>query len=315
MTSLPRVARAAWITILSVLVWVAPGDAGTEAPLRVAATIFPVADMVRNVGGDHVSVSVLLPAGASPHTFDPRPSQIRVLSEARLLFEIGAGLEPWADDLARAAGSRDLTVVQLSEGIELLGLDAPQELAADHDHPISHANPHVWLDPVHTISMVHRIAETLAEMDPAHASSYFQNASRYMEELVGLHEEIRRTTAEFASRRYVAFHPAWAYFARRYGLEPAGIIEESPGREPSPRHLQKILRAIRSYDIGAVFAEPQLSSKAADVIAAEAGVEVVVLDPLGGEGLEGRASYLALMRYNLSKMARALGRAREPSGG
>lgn len=284
-----------------------PASSFGEEPVRVVASIFPIADLVRAVGAERVSVAVLLPAGASPHTFEPRPSQIRLMSEASVFFQVGAGLEAWAGDLARASGNPNLRTVRLSEGLDLLGPGGELE----HGHARDHANPHLWLDPVNAVAMVERIALTLAEVDPASESVFLTNALTYTHDLVGLHEEIRRAIETFEQKKYVAFHPAWAYFARRYGLEPAGIIQETPGKEPTPRHLERIVRAIRSYGIPAVFAEPQLDPKAAQVIAGEAGVKVAFLDPLGGENLKGRDSYLRLMRYNLSQMAGVFGRRAE----
>jgi zinc transport system substrate-binding protein len=111
----------------------------------------------------------------------------------------------------------------------------------------------------------------------------------------------------FRIRKYVAFHPAWSYFARRYGLEEVGVIQESPGREPTPRHIENLIRAIEAFGIQAVFAEPQLNPTAAEAIAAEAGVKVLILDPLGGPDLPGRDSYIGLMEYNLEIMRRAMG--------
>lgn len=295
-----------WLTPL----W-SPVALRAQEPLPVVTSIFPVADLVRNVGREHVSVTVLLPAGASPHTFDPRPSQVRQVAEARILFEIGAGLEAWADKLATASGNPNLQVVHLSEGIPLIGASGDPPSPAGHDHRDAHVNPHIWLDPLNAVSMVKTIAFALAEADPARESVYLENALSYTGDLVALHEEIRCSVDALATRRYVAFHPAWTYFAERYGLEPAGIIEESPGREPSPKHLERIISAIRSYGIPVVFAEPQLNPKAASVIAEEAAVELLFLDPLGGEALNGRDSYLALMRHNLSLMVRAMGRQSE----
>jgi zinc transport system substrate-binding protein len=296
------------VVLVSVLIagCLLSGWVSADETIPVVASIFPVTDLVRNVGGELVSVTTLLPPGASPHTFDPKPSQVRNVSEARVVFEIGAGLEIWADKLARASGNRDLRIVPLSEGIHLLGPGDGYGRGV-RQQATPHANPHIWLDPVHAISMVKRIASVLAEMDRAHETIYFRNAIDYILEILIFHEEARRTIDDFRTKKYVALHPAWAYFANRYGLQPAGIIEESPGKEPTPKHLEKIIAALRRYGIPAVFAEPQLNPKAAEVISKETGAEIVLLDPLGGENIEGRDSYLNLMRYNLSEMKRVLG--------
>lgn len=278
-----------------------------DGPIPVVATIFPVADWVRNVAGDRASVTVLLPPGASPHTFDPKPSRIREISRARVFFQIGAGLELWAGRVVQAAGNRRMEVVRLADGMDLLCSGDDDHCTDNPGDPDHAANPHVWLDPQYAEKMVKRIEEVLSGVDPAGADAYRRNADAYVMQLRSLDADIRETVAAFAVKKYVAFHPAWAYFSKRYGLEPVGIIEESPGKEATPAHLERIVSAVREYGIPAVFAEFQLNPKAAEVIARETGARVAFLDPLGGEGLKGRDSYLALMRYNLREMEKVLG--------
>jgi zinc transport system substrate-binding protein len=265
-------------------------------PIKVAAGIYPVADMARNVGGRHVEVTAILPPGASPHTFEPAPSAMREFSRARLFIRVGAGLEFWAEKLVATAG-RGLKVVTLSEGMQLLGSD-------EHGHGAEHANPHVWLDPVLAMEMVRKIEKALSDIDPANSADYRRNADNYVKEIKVLDEEIRRAVASFRVRSFVSFHAAWDYFARRYGLQGAGVIQEAPGREPGPRKIEALIKEVRARGIRAVFAESQFSPRAAEVIAREAGVKVVVLDPEGGA--PGRETYLKMMRFNLERMSEAM---------
>src|SRR5439155_8240531 len=118
--------------------------------------------------------------------------------------------------------------------------------------------------------------------------------------------ELRERISRFTLHEIVTFHAAWDYFARRYGLTVLASIEESPGREPGPRAIAGIVRLVREKGLRAVFAEPQFPPKAAEAIAAECGVRVLVLDPLGGEGVPGRGDYPSLMRYNVAVMEEAL---------
>ncbi|MGA8178820.1 MAG: metal ABC transporter substrate-binding protein, partial [Desulfobacterales bacterium] len=258
--------------------------------IPVIASIYPVADMVRQVGGDHVKVTCVLPPGASPHTFEPKPSLVRAFSSARIFFMIGAGLEFWADKFIKLAGPNLMTVV-LSRGVDLI-------VSTEHDHERhSHekeaptlknepavANPHIWLDPVIAKSMVDKITAALCKVDPAHLAYYNQRSRNYLKELDRLDHLIARTTARFKNKKFVAFHASWDYFARQYGLEPAGVIEAAPGRNPTPLQIKKIIAAIKQYHIRAVFAEPQLNPRAAEIIAREAHVKVLLLDPIGGPG-------------------------------
>jgi zinc transport system substrate-binding protein len=271
------------------------------ARIPVVASIVPLGDLVRQVGGDRVQVRVLLPPGASPHTFEATPDAVREFAGARLFFQVGAGLESWAAALVQAAGG--VRTVTLSEGMDLIRLAGGHEPPGDA-RTREPGNPHLWLDPLLALRMTGAIERALGEADPAGASVYRANAEAYGRSLRELDAEIRRTVSGFRVRSFVSFHPAWDYFARRYGLVQAGVIEESPGRDPTPRQLAAIVAAIRAAGIRAVFAEPQLNPKPAEVIAREAGVRVVILDPQGG--LPGRETYLDLMRWNLARMREAM---------
>lgn len=269
---------------------------GSGEKLRVVASIAPLADFARQVGRDNVEVTLLLPPGASPHTYEPVPRMVREISKARIFIKIGAGLEFWADKLM-AASAGGITTVTCSEGIQLLR-------GEDHDHALSDVNPHIWLDPVLSMKIVEKIAAAFSEADPAHAPFYRKNAKDYISKLAVLDREISQEVKTFRTRDYVTFHPAWDYFARRYGLRVAGVIEEAPGKEPSPRHVQRIIVAIRRLKTRVVFAEPQFSPRMAHAIAQQAGARVLMLDPVGGG--KGRKTYIDLMKYNLAVMEKAM---------
>ena len=317
------------ILLAGLILWSCSGPSPDRGRLAVTASIFPLADVVKAIGGQAVEVDVLIPPGASPHVFEPPPEVYRRFSKARLFVMVGAGLEFWAEKLIEANAGKDLRVLRAADGVELIE-------TADHDHhrtahggtasaddsaggqalsgqetsihqQVHHAgNPHVWLDPLLVEDLAGRICRALSELDPEHSEEYSRNLSRFRKHLAELHQEIESTTARFSVREFVAFHPSWSYFARRYGLREVGIIQRSPGRNPTPRQIEEIVAAVRRYRIRAVFAEPQFNRTAARAIAEEAGVEVLILDPLGGPARPGRDSYLALMRHNLSIMQEAM---------
>lgn len=270
-------------------------------PLPVIASIFPVADMVQQVGGEHVSVVTVIPAGASPHAFEPSPGLVKKITSARIFFKIGAGLEFWWEKIVQNAEIRPVEVV-LSDGVNLIeashshhehskGADAPGE---SHE-----GNPHVWLDPVIAADMVSKIADSLILADPAHADFYRNRWRQFLAELEALDRDIRAAVSRFTSRWYISAHSAWDYFARRYGLESAGAIEASPGRQPAPREISALVARIKEHQIRSVFAEPQLNSQLAAVVAREAGIPVVFLDPVGDPQSVDRNTYIRLMRTNL----------------
>jgi zinc transport system substrate-binding protein len=258
-----------------------------EKSLVVAVSINPLASLARHVGGDRVDILRLVPPGASPHTFEPAPSQVARMGDADVFFLIGLGLEFWADDLVSAVDKPELVVVRTSQGIE----------------PIEH-NHHVWLDPTHAISQVELIRDTLKNVDPDGAEEYESNASRFIDELRNLDREIRAEIDQWSQKSFIAFHPAWVYFARRYGLTQAAVVEETPGHEPSAHELTHVIETAKRLGARAVFAEPQLPPAEAETIAEESGAKVLFLDPLGGT--KAPDDYIGLIRYNVETMAGAM---------
>jgi zinc transport system substrate-binding protein len=147
------------------------------------------------------------------------------------------------------------------------------------------------------------ICDASMRADPAGAEMYRANADRYIGELRALDKEIRDAVATFSTRKFIAFHAAWVYFARDYGLEQAAVIERSPGQEPSPAEIGEVVKTAKAIGAKAIFAEPQFPTKAAEVIAAESGARVLFLNPLG---LPPNYRYLDLMRHNLAEIGKAL---------
>lgn len=262
-------------------------------PAKVVVTIYPLADWAREVGGEHVDVATLLRPGANPHTYEPSPRDSLLIAQSRLLFSIGLGLEDWIDDLALAAGPKGPRVVKLGETL-------PQEklLAGD---------PHVWLDPDLAAAMVEKMAVAMGEADPAHAAEYADRAKRYGARLRALAEKCAQRLAGLPVRKAVVHHPAFGYLFRRCGIELAGAVEESPGKEPSSVHLAALVETMRREGLRVIFVEPRASGKPAEVVAREVGARLVMLDDLGDPGDPKRATYISLIEYNVERIAAALG--------
>lgn len=273
--------------------------------VNVVVSIYPLRDIVQQVGGSRVNVNFMVPPGASPHTFEPTASDMAKINKSKMFVIIGSGLEFWADKAIKAAGGRNTRVIVLSKGMPLIHEDHDHERHGGH-HDDEIADPHIWLDPLLVKDMAQKIADNLGEIDPVNRPYYLARAEGFKKELDKLHIEITNSVKTFRAREYVTFHPAWNYFSRRYGLKVMGVIEESPGKEASPRHIAGIIRAIKRSGAKAVFAEPQFNPKIAEVIAKEAGARVLFLDPIGSPDLQGRDSYLALMRYNLTILQEAM---------
>ena len=261
--------------------------------LLVAASIAPLADFVHQVGGDKVEVFTIIPPGANPHTFELTPGLMKKMTKTDLLVYNGAGLEFWLDKVIdNVPGHKAVFAAK--------GLDIHDAVHASH----AEGNPHVWLNPQHAIHQVKRISLALADVDPVNKEYYENNAVLYVKLLEVLDQDIQKMVDSWAQKRFVCFHPAWNYFAERYGLVQAGVIEKRAGMEQSPNDIAEIIQVIKSIGAKAVFVEAQFPSRVAEMIAAESGIGVVPLDPLGGS--QEITNYVELMRYNVAQMAQVL---------
>jgi ABC-type Zn uptake system ZnuABC Zn-binding protein ZnuA len=268
-------------------------------PLQVLATIEPIAMIARELAGERVAVSALVPPGASPHTFDPRPGDVARLADATLVIAVGGDLDDWTQRLLGASG-------RPVETLTLLELPSLAPLPAADTEPGAR-DPHVWLDPIRVRDVLApAIAERLAALDPAHAADTAARLTDLQTRLTRLDAELRAALAG-PHRGYVAFHAAWRYFGARYGLEEIGVVEEAPGEEPSPRELADLATAARAAGVRAILVEPQLDPRMARTLAAEFGGTTVLVDPNGDPTDPERAGYEALLRFNARAFARALG--------
>jgi zinc transport system substrate-binding protein len=276
------------------------------ATVRVVATIYPIADIVRQIGGGAVEVVTLLPPGASPHTFEPTPAQMRQVAEARVFVRVGAGLDSWTDKLL-AGRSPTLTVVTLSDGVPLLGLTHEREHAGAPAAGASGGDPHIWLDPVLVRDqLVPAISAALAAVAPEQREVFDSGAARFRASLTGLDADIRTELAPLTNRNFIGFHAAWRYFGERYDLHQVAVVEAFPGKEPSAREIAGVVEHARAAHVHAILIEPQMNPRIAEQIARDCGARTVLVDELGAPNLPGRSQYIDLMRYNSRVFAEAL---------
>lgn len=272
------------------------GAPSGDARPVVVASIYPIGDLAGLMAGDLVRVEVLLPAGASPATFDVTPKQLRDLQDGNLFLMIGGGLDEWVARLPERAGHQT-TVVRLSDGIPLL---------AGGGHEGS-GNPHVWLDPILVRDhLLPRMEEALAGVAPAGAGQIHLRTSQLADSLTELDGEIRAALAPLEHRAFLSTHAAWSYYAARYGLEEVGVIHAHPGQDPSSREMVQLLEEARDHQIDCLFTEPQLGEVAARALSTELSLPTCMLDPLGGAGVPERDGYFQLLRFNTRQFVRGL---------
>jgi ABC-type Zn uptake system ZnuABC Zn-binding protein ZnuA len=279
--------------------------ASPAEPLNIVVTIPVLKDLTEQVGGPHVRVTSLLSGYENEHTYSPKPSDLVAVRKARLLFEIGIGLEVWVSSLVKNAGSSSLRVVTTSKGIALLRDRPDHDGAAHAGEEDERGNPHVWMDPENAMTMMRHITEALIQVDPAHAREYRANQASYLRKLDQLRGDLSDRIARLADRRFIAHHPAWPYFARRFGFQIVGTIQPQSGSEPSALQLHTLIAKIKNDKIKVVVSEIQLSQKIPELLTKETGARLVVLTTLPG-GLPHTETYLDMLRYNVLQLANAL---------
>jgi zinc transport system substrate-binding protein len=245
-------------------------EEGGNNKLGVVVTILPQAEFVEKVGGDKVSVTVMVPPGANPHSTELTPSQMTEVAKAKIYAKVGSGIEfelTYMDKLT--AINKSMQVVDCSKGIELITSVDPDEPGKD---------PHIWLSPLNAKLMVKNICESLVQIDPVNKAYYEQNRDDYLQELDNLDQEIRGKLAGVQNRAFIVFHPAWGYFVKDYNLEEIPI--EVEGKEPSAQDVVLVIQKAKELNIKIVFASPQFNPQMAEVIAREIGGRVVFIDDL-----------------------------------
>jgi len=271
--------------------------------IGIAASFYPLAEFARQVGGDRVEVSNLTPPGAEPHDFEPSPQDIVRIRQSQVFIYTGAGFEPWAEKVA--SDLKDTTVINASQGIELLPALPEQSSQTPGDHQ---SDPHYYLDPVSDQTIVQTIADGLSRIDPVNQAYYQENASRYEARLAALDSSFRTGLANCQRQEIITSHAAFAYLARRYGLTQvpiAGLSDE----DPSPARLAEIAGIARDGDIRYIFFEKLVSPRLSETIAAEVGAQTLVLNPAEGltsDEQDAGKDFISLMQDNLSNLRLAL---------
>ena len=275
------------------------GSAEPDGAIRVVTTSSVFADLVRNTGGQRVSVTSLVPPGADVHTYQAAPDDLRAASKAQLFVMNGLGLDDWLEETLLSASS-EAPVLKLAEGLEGVEL-VPGEQAGEE-------NPHLWMDVTYAELYVARIADGLIAADPVHAAEIEATAGAYRSKLHDLDGWVRDQveTIPAGDRKFVMFHDALPYFARAYGLTIVGVAVEAPGQDPSAGEIAALIDAIRASGAKAIFSEAQFPTALVDQLARETGATVVADlydDSLGDDPV---TSYEALITWDVEKLVEAL---------
>jgi zinc transport system substrate-binding protein len=273
------------------------GRPSPEKP-RVAATVFPLYDLVHRLAADRLDVQLILEPGLDVHGYEPRPRDVAQVAEADLIFAVGLGLDEWAQGLARNAGAGEARVFELGPLMD--PILAPPGLI--RDEPLIDA--HFWLDPIRAQRAVDVIVEALGGLDPVGGPFYRGRGQELKASFQTVHEDIARRAERWTRHRIVTMHGSLFYFASRYGLKVVGVVEPVPGQEPTAKHLAELIGLLQGENPAILFTEAGLDPSLGEALAREAGTRAFVVDPMGGTA--GADSYEKLLRRLAGTMDEAL---------
>ena len=280
-------------------------DAAAE--IKAFVSILPQKYFVERIGGNLVEVAVLVGPGQSPATYEPTPRQMAELSKAKVLFRIGV---PFENSLLPKITStfKDLVIVDTREGIKLRKMSSDHEHKKDkhrkeeeddHRHGAGTLDPHIWLDPILVKTQAKTICEALSKLDSKNAKVYQQNLKKFLSNLDQVDVKIGRALAPMKGKEILVFHPAYGYFAHRYGLKQVAV--ETGGKEPSAKQLAALIEKAKAAGVKVIFVQPQFNKNNAETVARAIGGAVVSLNPLAVDYIKNLEEMASKVESALSK--------------
>jgi zinc/manganese transport system substrate-binding protein len=301
--------RIMFAALCAAIVGALPTAAPAQEKLPVVASFSILGDFVKNVGGDRVSVALLVGPEGDAHVYQPSPADAKKLAGAKVIFVNGFKFEGWIDRLIKASGTK-ANVVVATKSIkprEMEDEDHDAKKGGAHEHGV---DPHAWQSIANARIYVANIRDALIAADPGGKQTYEKNTADYLAKLAAVETEVKEGIAKIPAerRKIITSHDAFGYFGATYGFEfiaPQGVSTET---EASARDVAKIIRQIKAQKIPAVFLENVSDPRLMQRIAAETGAKIggkIYSDALSAEG--GPAStYIDMLRHNIRQFSAAL---------
>jgi ABC-type Zn uptake system ZnuABC Zn-binding protein ZnuA len=272
----------------------------------VAVSIFPLYDITRRVAGDKLDVTLVLPPGKSEHSYDPTPREIAALDGVKLGIAVGLDMDTWIENILKNVGNPK--VFHVGDKVQTMPINTTPIGADPGDHDpdevIGSPDPHVWMDPDRMSKMADAIAAELGTLDPADKDTFANNAATVKAALAKLDAATAARSKTWSKHVIVTFHGSMSYFAKRYGITIAAVVEPIAGKEPTASYINAVLAAAKTGNAAAIFTEPQFEKAPGEMISKEGGLPLGELDPVGG--VPGRDSYEALITWNADQLEKVL---------
>ncbi|MCA1904098.1 MAG: zinc ABC transporter substrate-binding protein [Cyanobacteria bacterium KgW148] len=290
-----------WLTLPIVALTIFPAVAQTKKP-KVVATFLPMYLFTKSVMGNQGQLEVLVPPGTGAHEYQATPANAKSLSQADVVVMNGLDFEEFMEGLLKNNSNKKVKVIDASKGITpLQDKDAKAEKHSHgHNHSHSGGNPHVWLDPVLAVQQVTNIRNGLVAADPANGETYKANATKMIDRLQELDRQFKTRLAPVKGCKFIAFHDAFPYLAKRYGLEQKAVVE-LPEDALKPQDIQRVKSAAQKFQVKALLSEPGVDDKRLQQIAKELKLPVKTLDPLESGKLD-PDYYFQVMTQNLATL-------------
>lgn len=258
-------------------------------PILISATIYPLYDIARQIGGSKVQVQLILPSGESPHTFSPTAKDKKAFDNAEKIFVIGHLLDDWVVD-SEADSSK---IVTIDTNIPLL----PSDHVGHSDHKHGEFDPHYWLDPRNAVHISHNIAKEYGNIDPENIDYYEEQAVLFSTSVTAQYAQHLLNTESIREKPFVTVHNGWSYFSDAFNLRHVGTFEPASGEHPTPRYLKNLQDTIQREGATVIFSEPQLSTNSVYAFASDNNLNIAVLDPIGGSSQT--LSYQEIISFNI----------------
>jgi len=287
-----------------------------EKTIKVVTTLFPVYDFAKNVGGKRVQVELLLLPGMEPHSFEPKPGDIRKISDADIFMYTGKFMEPWIEDVLKGVPNKNLLVINTSMGIALAEdrdlaehhkYEKKSESQREHHHEYNGKDPHIWLDFSNAQTMVENILNGFITKDPANRDEYLKNAEAYSAQLSRLDSQFQEVRASCKKDMIIhGGHFAFGYLARRYQLQYLSAYRGfSPNAEPTPGNIIQLIKNFRIHHLNYIFFEELVSPNVSETISRETGAKLLMLHGahnISRSEWEQNVTFISLMENNLKNL-------------
>ncbi len=288
-----------WILLL----WMSLLSQPVDSKPQYVVTIEPLSQIVQELSKGRAEVHTLLPSGASPHAYSPKPSDVRMVSRAKALFYGDESLDAFAKTLPSATHFALFEMVPEGMRHHLKRQEDHHANEEAHEHHHHGEDPHFWTDPLTVKAMLPALTKTLCRLDQPGCPVYQRNEQGFSKRLDALHLKLSAMMKPYAGTVVMQDHPFFNYFLQRYGLHPVGVVELNPAVEPSPKSLKKIMDHARKNKVRLILTHPQLNDRAARLVGENLGLATLRLDPLGASVKPG---YESLLLENATRLVTAL---------